>query len=300
MHDQTINALLIINPNSRKGAETDINTGIELLESSGFKVIQTESTCAKNTSELIDQHQKDIDVVIIGGGDGSINSAAEALYTHKLTLAILPLGTANDLARSLALPTNLTDAFKVIAENKRCKMDLGVANGRYFFNVANMGLGVGVSHELTPEVKKKWGVFSYLKAVLAAFKNNRTFRADITVDDKCYRMYSIQLAVGNGRFYGGGNVIDENATIDDGMLNLYSLQPQSFWALLLQAPLLRSGKHEQAARSFCAAGKRISIEAHPHREVHADGEPVTRTPVVFEIIPQALDVIRPEPVCAAA
>ncbi|RYZ98947.1 MAG: lipid kinase, partial [Moraxellaceae bacterium] len=164
MHDQKVNAFLIINPNSRKGAETDINTGIELLESKGFTVIQAESTSAENTAELIDQHHSEVDLVIIGGGDGSINSAAEALYRHQLTLAILPLGTANDLARSLDLPTNLTEAFKVIGENFRCKMDLGVANGHYFFNVANMGLGVGVSRELTPEVKKKWGVFSYLKA----------------------------------------------------------------------------------------------------------------------------------------
>ena len=287
------NALLIINPGSRMGAEANIQEGLELLEAAGFNLIKTESKSTQNTAQLIDEHHAQIELVIIGGGDGTINSAASALYRHKLALAILPLGTANDLARSLDIPNDLLASFNIIANNNRRKMDLGVVDGHYFFNAANIGLGVSVTRELTADLKKKWGVFSYLKAVLEAFKNNRTFRATITVDGTLHRMNSIQIAVGNGRYYGGGNIIDENATIDDGLLQLYSLQPQSFWELLSMAPLLRHGKHRQALRTFSAAGRNIAITTLPLREVYADGEPVSKTPVVFEVIPQALDVICP-------
>ena len=290
-----IKALLIINPNSRRGAEADITEGIEILESAGFDLIKTESKSAKHTVELIDQHYKQIEMVIIGGGDGSINSAADAVYRHQLTLAILPLGTANDLARSLGLPKDLLEVFKIISTRKCRKIDLGSFNGGYFFNAANIGLGTGVTRELTPEIKKRWGVLSYLRAAFAAFKNNRAFRATIIVDGTQYCVRSIQLAIGNGRFYGGGNVIDESAVIDDGALRLYSLPPQSMWELLRVAPWLRAGKQRKLQRTFTAVGSRIEISTIPNREIYADGESAGKTPSIFEIIPQAINVVYEDP-----
>lgn len=290
-----VHALLIINPNSRKGAEADITDGVKLLEEAGFVLIKADSKSAKDTERLIDQHHKEIDLVIIGGGDGSVNSAAAALYRHNLTLAILPLGTANDLARSLGLPTDLLDVFRIIAANKCRKIDLGAFDGHYFFNAANIGLGTHVTRELTSEIKKRWGVFSYLRAAFAAFKRNRKFQATLIIDGAQHCVTSIQLAVGNGRFYGGGNIIDEAATIDDGVLKLYSLPPKSMWELLSKALWLRAGKQRQMQHIFTAVGHRIEIHTTPGREVYADGEPVCKTPVVFKIIPQALNVVHVEP-----
>jgi diacylglycerol kinase (ATP) len=231
----------------------------------------------------------------LGGGDGTISSAAAALYKHQLAFGILPLGTANDLARSLGISNNLPEAFQTIVDNHRSKINLGVINGHYFFNAAHIGLGVTVTHELTPEVKKRWGAFSYLKAVVAAFKINRPFRAAISANNRSYNLRSIQLAVGNGKYYGGGNVIDEKSEIDDGLLCLYSLPPLTFWELLARAPLLRYGKHRHIQKTFTLSAKWIEVKtAHP-KEIHADGEPVSKTPAIFEVIPHALEVIRPLP-----
>lgn len=293
----TINttALLILNANSRNGADADIQQGLDLLENAGIKLIQKNSGSSEETAQLIEQYHDQIQLVILGGGDGTISSAAGALYKRKLTFAILPLGTANDLARSLGIPNNLPDAFQAIVDNHRGKINLGIINGHYFFNVAHIGLGVTVTHELTPEVKKKWGIFSYLKAALAAFKIHRPFRAAITANGQSYNLRTIQLAVGNGRYYGGGNIIDENSEIDDGLLCLYSLAPSSLWGLLTRAPLLRYGKHSHLQNTFTIHAKQIEINtAHP-KEIHADGEPISKTPAIFEVIPRALEVIRPLP-----
>lgn len=288
-------ALLILNPNSRMGGDADLEQGIQLLQDSGIELIRTESTGAANMDKLIDEHHERIDLVIIGGGDGTISSAAAALYRHQLVLAILPLGTANDLARSLGMTNNLAEAFSNIVQNQRHNVNLGVVNGKYFFNAANIGLGVNVTHALTPEIKKKWGVLSYLRAVFIALKNNRTFRARLIVDGDSYNLRSIQMAIGNGRYYGGGNIIDEDSTIDDGLLRLYSLPPLKWWELLLLGPVLRRGKHRQTERTFGAVGRRIEVSTTPPREIHADGEPVCVTPAVFTVIPQALAVICPQP-----
>lgn len=288
-------ALLILNGNSRNGANADIQEGLQLLENSGIHIIQRTSSSAEETVQLMQDYRNQIQLVILGGGDGTISSAAEALYKYKLTLAILPLGTANDLARSLGMSNNLPDAFQTILDNYRSKINVGVINGHYFLNVAHIGLGVTVTHELTPEVKKRWGVFSYLKAALAAFKKNRSFRVQITANGESYQMRSIQLAVGNGRYYGGGNVIDENSEIDDGLLCLYSLPPSTLWELLTRSLLLRYGKHSQMQRTFTISSTHIEIQTKRAKEIHADGEPVSKTPAIFEVIPQALEVIRPSP-----
>lgn len=288
-------ALLIVNPNSRSGSDADMQEGIALLEAAGIQLINTTSNSAEQTRRLIVEHCRTIDLVILGGGDGTISSAAPALYQHQLPFAILPLGTANDLARSLGMSGDLLEAFQLIVKNHRSRMNLGVVNGHYFFNAANIGLGVRVTHELTPEIKKQWGVFSYLAAVFAALKKNRKFRATIRVDGKPYKVSSIQLAVGNGRYYGGGNVIDEYSTIDDGKLCLYSVPPLTLWELLTLAPLLRNGKQRLTDKIFTASGQRIEINTSRLREIHADGEPVSITPALFEVIPEALEVIRPQP-----
>lgn len=286
-------ALLILNGKSRNGATADMQEGLQLLNRANITIIQKNSGSAKETAQLIQDHCNRIQLVILGGGDGTISSAAGSLYKHNLPFAILPLGTANDLARSLGISNNIPDAFQAIANNYRIKINLGVINGHYFLNAAHIGLGVTVTHELTPEVKKKWGVLSYLKAVFAAFKNNHSFRVTITANGESHTMRSIQLAVGNGRYYGGGNVVDEKSEIDDGVLCLYSLPPSTLWELLTRAFLLRYGKHSQMQKTFTISGNRIEVRTKRAKEIHADGEPVCKTPAIFEVIPHALEVIRP-------
>ena len=287
-------AILIVNPNSRRAAAADFDAGLATLKDAGFAVAVIESGSAAESRRAILERSGGLDLVIIAGGDGTISSCAAVLHQCNLPLAVLPLGTANDLARSLGID-NLRQAFAAIRAEHFHSIDLGVVNDHYFFNVANLGLGVKVTEELTPEVKERWGVFSYLKALFAALARSDQFRVNMDIDGKHYAMRSIQLAVGNGRFYGGGNVVDDAARINDATLFLYSLRPQSIWELLTLAPLLRGGRHDLAERVFNATGKQIEIATRPtSMEIHADGEPVTQTPATFTVLPAALKVIVPE------
>lgn len=288
-----VKALLLINPHSRQGKEANIDEGIELLRNAGTEIIVKTLDDTVTIAQLIEEHHQEIQLVIIGGGDGTINSALDALHRFNLRLAILPLGTANDLARSLGIPADIGSAFNIIYENNHRKINLGVVNDRYFLNVAHIGLGVKVTKELTPDLKKKWGVFSYLKAVFSAFKSNKSFKLTIKKDHEVHNMRSIQLAVGSGRYYGGGNVIDEESEIDDGLLRLYSLYPLTFWKLLTCAPLLRFGMHKQTSNTFTLSGKKVEIITIPPLEIHADGEQISNTPAVFKVLPQALEVVCP-------
>lgn len=134
MNDQTDSpntqvkkALLIMNPKSRQGSEVKLDEGVERLEQAGIRVEQLVSTGPEESRQAVRQRKVDLDLVIMGGGDGTISSIAGTLYECNLLLAILPLGTANDLARSLGLSGELDEAFDLIISGTRKHIDLGLA-----------------------------------------------------------------------------------------------------------------------------------------------------------------------------
>lgn len=292
-------ALLIVNQKSREG-ETDLGQITTLLRSHDLELIEAVSDHPHQVSALIRQHRGGVDSVILGGGDGTLNAAASALLETGLPLGILPLGTANDLARTLGIPLEVEAACEVIATGYRRPINLGTLNDRYFFNVAHIGLGVQVSRQLTSEIKSQWGVLAYFHSLLMAYKQNRPFRATIEYDDQRTRISSIEIAVGNGRHYGGGMTIAADATITDDHLYLYSIKPIGLWSMIRLAPTLRSGPQRSEEGIELLKAREIKIRTRRVMEVYADGESMTHTPVHFRVLVNALSVYVPEPSTAVA
>ena len=125
------------------------------------------------------------------GGDGTISSMAGAIHDTQLPLAILPLGTANDLAKSIGIPDDLDQACEAIIAGHTRRIDLGKVNDHYFFNAVNLGLGTEITHELTQESKQQWGVLSYAKALLNAVRKRHAFTLNIGLDNRKLRVSGI-------------------------------------------------------------------------------------------------------------
>jgi len=285
-------ALLIVNRKCR-GGETDIAPVLDRLKQHDVEALPWTIDRPEQIPVMIHRHAADVDCVIVGGGDGSMNAAAPALIETRLPLGVLPMGTANDLARTLQIPDDIGQATDVITDGLLHKIDLGRVNGRYFFNVANIGLGVHVTHQLSPELKQRWGIFSYARGLFAALKSFRPFRADIVCDGRRQRVHSIQIAVGNGRHYGGGMTVAENASIDDHRFFLYSIEPLGLWDMVKFAPFLRAGRFDERHPVALEEGRRIQVNTNRAMTVTADGEMMTRTPATFDMIAGAVTVFVP-------
>lgn len=121
--------LLVVNRRSRRGT-TAAETAADLLGRSGLRVVTKACEDATALPGLIRDMAPTIDRVVIGGGDGSLNAAIPGLLDTGLPLGILPLGTANDLARTLGIPAELEAAAKIIAEGQVRRIDVGEVNGR--------------------------------------------------------------------------------------------------------------------------------------------------------------------------
>lgn len=287
-------ALLLINRHARRGQNL-LPRAITELQTLGFHVVAEFPDRPQHLCDVIRRHRDYVDLVIVGGGDGTLNAAIDGLMETGLPLGILPLGTANDLARTLGIPLSLPEACRVIAAGEIRHIDLGWVNGKHFFNVASLGLSVQITQQLTKEVKRRWGILAYALTALQVVWQSRPFRAEIRVNNQAIRVKTVQIAVGNGRYYGGGMTVAEDATIDDQRLDLYSLEIKHWWKIVALLPAMRQGNHASWPGVRTLGGEEIEVHTFKKkRPINTDGEITTYTPATFRVIPKALAVFAPQ------
>lgn len=286
-------ALLIVNIAAREGGIQDVERVQKILRSGAIDARAFVFEQAPRIPTAIRRHAHEVDLIIIGGGDGTLNAAVEPILSAGLPMGVLPLGTANDLARTLQIPTDVDRAAHIITSGRIKKIDLGWVNHKHFFNVASIGLAVKVTHALTRPVKKRWGAMAYPLSLLNAYRSTRPFGVRITCDGRTRRLKSIQVAIGNGRHYGGGMSIRSDATIDDHRLNLYNLQPQPIWRLLRIAPAVMKGTMEGENSIRLMDGREIRVVTDRPMPVDTDGEVTASTPALFRVKHQVLPVFVP-------
>jgi YegS/Rv2252/BmrU family lipid kinase len=286
-------ALLVVNSHSRRGAGAADEVA-RALQEAGVPVLARECQRVSDLSDLIRAARNEVTSVVIGGGDGTLNAAAPGLLDSGLPLGIIPLGTANDLARTLGIPCDVALSARIIASGRLHRVDLGEVNGHLFFNVANIGFGVDLTRALTRDTKRRFGPLGYAIAGLRAVSRLRTFHAEIIHGSITHMSRTVHVAVGNGRHYGGGMTVAQDACIDDGRLDIYSLEVDTFWRLLKLLPALRQGRHDVWEEIHALEGESVTILTPERpRSVSADGEIVTQTPAHFRVRRSAVAVFAP-------
>ncbi|TVQ42541.1 MAG: lipid kinase [Gloeocapsa sp. DLM2.Bin57] len=285
-------ALLLINPRSRQGKK-QFKLAVDILHELDFELVVIPCNHPQEIPEIINQQADNVDLVIIGGGDGTLNLAVDSLVTHNLPLGILPMGTANDLARTLGIPLGIKEACQVIASGKVDDIDLGWVNGKYFFNVASLGLSVKITENLSYQAKRRWGTLAYLITAIKVIRNSIPFEVEIIIGDTSVSVKTIQVAVGNGCYYGGGMAVAKDAKINDQRLDLYSLELENWWQIFPLIWTLPQGGHDILpwVRTLQAyPSQSIIIKSPKPLTINTDGELTVTTPATFKVIPQALRV----------
>lgn len=284
--------LLLVNPGAGRGEET-LAPVIDRFRRSGLQVTLESFEALPALRQDIDRLRSIHDQLVICGGDGSISSAAGAVMESGLPMGILPMGTANDLARTLQIPLELEEAAGVILAGRLRPIDVGTVNGHTFFNIASIGLSTELARRLDARMKRRFGRLSYALTAIQVLLSARRFRARIAANGHSRTVKTYQIAVGNGVHYGGGNVISQAAAIDDGRLDLYSLEMRSLWKLVLMFPAFRAGRHGAWKEVRTARSDAFVIETRRPLPVNADGEIVTTTPARFRTHPGAVSVFVP-------
>ena len=288
-------AALVLNPGARQG-DLSPDDAVACLARHGVEaeVVQVPPGQSGPRTALQRALELGHDVVIVGGGDGTLSTAADVLYDHPTRLGILPLGTANDFACSLSIPADVEEACAIIGAGTTQAVDVGIANGRRFLNVVSIGLPAKVTAMLTPEIKRRWGVLAYPIAAVQAAIQQRPFSVWLSIDGKRRRVRRVmQLAVGSGRNYGGGMAVTDVAEPTDGHLNLHVITAPNVRALLWTLRHLRSGRYASGDSALRLRAQAVRVTTRRRHRVNADGELIGHTPLDVTVCPGCLQVFAP-------
>ncbi|MEJ7841286.1 MAG: lipid kinase [Rubrobacter sp.] len=299
-------AALIVNTRSRSGEQVFFRALDRLQELhvplGATYAIRDPARLPETVREVLEDGSR-YETLILGGGDGTVSSVVDFLAHHDVTLGLLPLGTANDFARTLGIPSDVDEACEAIANGKVVDVDLGLAGHNYYVNVASVGLGVGATQALTPWAKKNIGALAYPVAAIKAFMTHEPFSARLVFPDGDHEPVEherlLQVAVGNGKFYGGGMVVAPGSGIDDKSLDVYAIRVGRHRDLFGAARYLKSGDFIRNESVSQYRTTRVRLETDPPLSVNIDGELVAQTPQDFSVVENALKVLVPQ-VSAAA
>ena len=291
MSAKELRLLVVVNPNASRAPE-----GLPEIEAWFARHGRAEVMVAKQKQDLkriLETNGAAADRIVIRGGDGTLSKALPVLLELKKPVAVLPLGTANDFARTLGLSGDPLEAAKTALDGREHKIDLGLANGEPYLNVASVGVASQVIETQSKQLKCRWRVFAYAISLLRAARDLRPFIVELDIDDApSWSAPVYQVSVGNGRYHGGGLTVAEDAAIDDGLLDLYVVYPGTFWQLFACLTHLRFGLMKPNVLDRHTARK-VTLRTRRARPVDADGRLTGETPVEISLLRKGLTVMVP-------
>jgi diacylglycerol kinase (ATP) len=283
--------LVIVNPNASRAGEALSQISEWFSKRAGAIVLTSNND--KQLKRALREHAQGADRIVLGGGDGTLSNALPELLQLNKPLAVLPLGTANDFARTIGLPADPLQAAEIALNGREHRIDVGLANDKPYLNVASVGVASQVTEVQSKELKRRWHVFAYAFGLLRAARALQPFFVDLEIDDGPRWSAAVyQVSVANGRHHGGGLTVAEDAAIDDGTLDLYIVYPGTFWQLFACLTHLRFGLMKPRVLGRHTA-MRVMLRTDRPRRVDIDGTLATKTPAEFTVLREALTVIVP-------
>lgn len=287
--------------NGKAAADARLRTAVHGCRENGHKVDVRVTWEGGDTQRLTAEAVRDaddgrIDCIVAGGGDGTVNevfaAASSAGLPPACSLGILPLGTANDFARSADIPADdLSASLAIAADTAPRPMDVCQVNGRLVVNLVSGGFGSRVTAETNPRLKKQLGGLAYAITGVARFAeltpNGGRFRAS----GFSWEGEFLAVAIGNGRYAGGGIRLCPDALLDDGLLDLLIIPaldlPARFQAY---SHLLREGAEGLRSTLLTARSSWIAFESEYDLNVNLDGESTILNSFRVEVLRRYLPV----------
>lgn len=232
------------------------------------------------------------DLIIAAGGDGTIHAVASGLVKRESTLGIIPMGTMNNLARSLGIPSTIEEACAIIGKGETHAVDVGNINGQIFLEVAGTGLEAAL-FPAAEEIKQSH-FLSTIRAAIGGLFTLLTYkpsRLKISFDKTQKRSYhALQVTICNAPYYGAHFAAAPEAVMDDGMLDVVIYRRFSKLEYIKHAISISQGRHDFQPKIRYLRVKSIRISSEHPLEIQADGQPHGYTPAVIEVIPGALRI----------
>jgi len=239
------------------------------------------------------------ELLVVVGGDGSVNEVANGVAQRGVEIAVIPRGTGWDFVRTYGIPRRIDAAVDVALNGSTREIDLGrvlyrswagADETRWFANVASVGMSGAIAQRANETTKALGGRMSYLLATLNVFARWRVGDVRVSVDESVRGGRMHDVIVANGRYLGGGMMICPEAEPDDGLFDVLLIGDLTKRDLLLTLPKTYRGKHLPHPKAELLRGAIVTVDAPAPLPIELDGEQPGTTPVRFELVPRALRI----------
>lgn len=285
-----MNAKVIINPQAGRQLR-DFENKIRSFFKDTNITLNFSYTDKKGHATKIAQKTKDNDLIIIVGGDGTINEVVNGLRDYKVKIGLIPVGSENVFATELKIPKNVKKACEIILKGRTRKIDLGVINKKKFIFVAGIGFDAHAITKIRPKLKKLIGKHSYKIAGLETLFKHKAEELTIKIGKKTEKGYFVLAS--NVKNYGGNFKITPKAKLDDGYLDICIFQNKDVWSVMKYVvggitghiTRLKDIKHYQVKKATITSEKAVLY--------HTDAELGGKTPVEIKVLAKKLKIITP-------
>lgn len=269
--------VFIINPASGKTDYDKIKENIiKTLENEEYEIYETKAP--KEATEIASRFKTEENTVVYSvGGDGTLNEVVNGIAEGKCKLGIIPTGSGNDFYRTLKE-----------AQTENVRLDLGKVNGRYFINIASVGMDAETCNNAN-KIKSKIKLHSsYYLALIHTFLTFKSKSLKLKIDKNVYAGDYIIAAICNGKYYGGGFKIAPVASFDDNQFDIYLVSKAGKLKLIKILLALLKSEHEKYNEVRKYTGKNITITSENNLIVNIDGEITISKNIEIEMIEDAL------------
>ncbi|MDG4718480.1 MULTISPECIES: diacylglycerol/lipid kinase family protein [Thalassospira] len=259
---------------------------------------QTELALCDNPDDICKQIKASCqpgDIVAVGGGDGTINAVLDTVIATKSVLIPIPMGTANDFARTLGLPDDLIDAARASIHGQIRMLDVGTVNDHSFINAASIGVPADARKRINPGLKRALGAISYAVANWQSWHEMTPLALEISCSGAPAQNLKLrQLTITNGRYFGGGLRPSDSKSPEDGLLHMFAIRDSvdTLSGLDIAAELL-FGSVDNSNYALTMECDEITINGEDGAPILADGEIIGELPARFGIRAAVLPVFAP-------
>lgn len=289
-------ALLILN--GKKAGIPAIRNAVGQIRDRGHDLhVRTTWEYGDGLRYVKEAGERDMDCVIAGGGDGTVNEVSHGLMllneTERPAMGVLPLGTANDFATCCTIPTEPLAALTLAIEAAPLPVDLVQANDRYFMNVASAGFGAAVTTETPAELKNFLAGGAYTLMGMIKLLNFTPYIVQLKSENYAYEGEAVIGAICNGRQAGGGQILAQKAYINDGLFDVLIARSFPILALDQVSSELRDPSPQG---EFITAFQASWLESYATEPipVNLDGEPIRSKKIRYDILPGVIKLALPE------
>ena len=288
------NILFIINPISGGKNKLKIPGIIDAnLDRSRFNANYSFTQYVGHAAEIAEEAaNKNFDVIVAVGGDGTVNEIASVVLRHQKVFGIIPQGSGNGLARFLKIPMNTVKAIQVINKLEVFRIDTATFNGKSYFNMAGMGFDAHISSIFAGN--KKRGLSGYVKLGLKEMLEYAPQTYRINVDGTLYTREAFVVSIANSSQYGNNAHVSPHASVTDGLLDVCIIKQFPLYKIPLLAYYMMSAQTDQSDMVEIIKGRNIRISRMEDAAIHIDGEPFFMgKDIDISVVPLSLDVIAP-------